>query len=115
MAKVQITDAMAMLADFGIELTSKQKEAIAEAQAKAMRQPALNVFMGDDDKLPGKCIVKTEEVAEAWVARSFELAEAMVSDIVSDEKKVQGGAVRTVRLFGIDTPNGHLKVELRTE
>lgn len=111
---IELTDAMQALAELGIKFTDAQKKELAAAQEKAMRMPALEIFMGNGDNLPGKCSDKSEEMAESWVARSFDFAALVSNEIVGEQKNVQGGGNKFVRVFGIDTPNGHLKVELKS-
>ena len=116
MAKsISIAEALAVLAANDIQWTEEQEAAIAELKSAAFLGTAVEVFDGNGDNLPGKLVEDSESDGEVWATDMFALSERMVSDIVSDVKNVQGGAVRTVRMFGIETPNGHLKVELRSE
>jgi hypothetical protein len=116
MAKtVDLSEAMAAFASLGIKFTDKQIADLQAAKVKVMLQPALEIFSGNGDNLPGKATDKTEENAARWVNLSFEWAEAVSNGIVGETKKIQGGAVRTVRQFGIDTPHGHFTVQLKSD
>jgi hypothetical protein len=60
-------------------------------------------------------VSKSSESADEWAENIFSLAENFANDFVGESKNVQGGAVRTVRVVGFDTPAGHFKIELRSE
>lgn len=113
MAKnVSITEALSVLAEAGINVGEEYADAIAELTRSAFLSRAVEIFAGNDDNLPGKLV---EGDATEWASDMFDLAERMSNEVVGNVTKVQGGAVRMVRVFGIDTPNGHLKVELKSE
>jgi hypothetical protein len=116
MAKtISIADALSTLAAAGIELGAEHAEAIAELTRSAFMSRAVEIFDGNGENLPGKLHEDAELDGAGWADVSFDLAANMVRDLAGEAKNVQGGAVRMVRVFGIDTPDGHLKVELRSE
>jgi hypothetical protein len=116
MAKsVSVLDALAVLSEAGITLGEEHAEAIRELTNATFLSSAVSILAGDDThkgKLTGD---KENKSADEWATDLFNLADAMRNEFVGEEKNVQGGAVRMVRVVGIDTPNGHLKVELRSE
>lgn len=117
MAKaISVMEALSVLADAGIELGEDHAEAIKSLTEQAYKSRAVAIIGGDADKYPGKLNENNSESdAEAWVTRLFDMAEDFANDFVGETKNVQGGAVRTVRVVGIDSPAGHFKVELRSE
>jgi hypothetical protein len=116
MAKsVSITEALSVLASAGINLGEEHAEAIKELTRSAFFSRAQEIIAGNDDNLPGKLIAKSERNAEDWTTVLFDLSEEFANDFAGEAKNVQGGAVRMVRVVGIDTPAGHFKVELRSE
>jgi hypothetical protein len=117
MAKtISIADALSTLAAAGIELGAEHADAIAELTRSAYLSRAVEVIGGNGENLPGKLVgYKGSMTAEDWAGRLFDFAELFANDFAGEAKNVQGGAVRMVRVVGIDTPHGHLKVELRSE
>lgn len=117
MAKnISVLDALAVLAESGIDFGSDHNEAIAELTRSAYMSRAVEIIGGNGDNLPGKLVGdKTDFTAEQWATDLFDLASNVANQFVGEVKNVQGGATRTVRVVGIDTPHGHLKLELRSE
>lgn len=123
MAKaISVMEALAVLSESGIELGEEHAEAIKSLTEQAFKSRAVAIIGGNGDNLPGKLnelpknsSYTREEFAAEWANRFFRMAEDFANDFVGDVKNVQGGAVRTVRVVGIDTPAGHFKVELRSE
>lgn len=116
MAKeISLAQALAAIESAGLSFTKEQTAALEEMKNAALRQPAVEIFDGNGENLPGKLVEDAAHDGEAWVTDLFNLAENFFVDIVSDEKKVQGGAMRSVRKVGIDTPHGHLVIELKNE
>lgn len=117
MAKtISVADALAALAANGVDFEALgMSDAVAELTSAALKSRAVEIIGGNGDNLPGKLISKPELSAEEWTENLFTLAESFVEDFASDVKNVQGGAVRTVRVVGIETPFGHLKIELKSE
>jgi hypothetical protein len=116
MAKnVSLSDALAAIESAGISFNAEQTAALEELKSAAFRQPAVEIFEGNGENLPGKLVEDAASDGEAWVTHLFSLAEEFYTDVVADlNRKVQGGAIRDVRVVGIDTPHGHLKIELRS-
>jgi hypothetical protein len=117
MAKnISIADALSVLSEAGITLGEEHAEAIAEMTKQAYLSRAVEIFAGNGENLPGKLTGdKGNKSAEDWASDMFDFAETVQNELVGEVKNVQGGATRMVRVFGIDTPAGHLKVELRSE
>lgn len=117
MAKsISVLDALAVLADNGINLSEEHADAIKELTTAAFLSAAVEIFAGNGENLPGKLTGdKGNKSAEVWATEMFDLAETMRNEFTGESKKIQGGAVRMVRQFGIDTPNGHLTVMLKSE
>lgn len=105
MSKVSIARALEVLAESGIALTPKQQDALAEFKSAAMHDDALKVFQSK---------TATEEIAESWVEKSFNLAEDM-SDCFASKVVGRGRGEVSERVFRVETPYGSLKVSLTNE
>jgi hypothetical protein len=114
MAKMDVLAALAVLTENGLVLDDESNKAIAALTEKAFKGEALAVLSGDENHT-GKLIgEKGMKSAETWVSEMFALSATVRNEMIGEIKKVQGGAQRMVRVFGFDTPDGYLKVELRS-
>jgi hypothetical protein len=116
MAKnISVLDALAVLAESGITLGAEHEEVIRELTTATFLAAAVTILDGDEThtgKLVGD---KGNDSSEQWATDLFDLAEKMRNEFTGETKKIQGGAVRMVRQIGLDTPNGHLSIMLKSE
>lgn len=115
MAKsISVLDALAVLKDSGISFGEEHAEAIAELTRATFMTAAVEIIAGNGKNLPGKLADDAETSSEDWASNLFDLAETLRNEFTGEVKSVQGGAVRMVRTLGIDTPNGHLSIQLKS-
>lgn len=116
MAKaISVTDALAVLVDSGFQFGEEHAEMIHSLISETFKAQAIAILSGDE-KHTGKLVgEKGHKSAEEWAEVLFSFGEDFANEFTGEAKNVQGGAVRMVRLVGLDIPAGHLKVELRSD
>lgn len=110
MAKaISVADALAALQASGVELTDEQTTALEEFKSKSLKAEAEKIVSRKlTEEKPSKATV------QKYTTDLFTLAEKVHDTITSDvrPKRGQGVGNNVVRMIGIDTPHGHLKIEL---
>lgn len=115
MAKISVADALAALQDAGLAWTEEQQTMIDSLAAESLKAQAVAIIGGNGENLPGLLVDDPSAEADEWADRIFTFAEDFANEFAGTVKNVQGGATRMVRMVGVDTPVGHLKIELRSE
>lgn len=90
----------------GIELTPEQLEKADQIRAEKFVTAAIEKVSKVSDLVP--------ENVEAFVSDLFEVSTALYETVNGEARKVQAGAIRTVREIEIETVHGMFKVSLRS-